>query len=249
MSLRIYTYKITFEEVLYYYYGVHKEKYFNEEYFGTPITHKWMWDFYTPIKQILEIFEYNDTGWKRAQEVEKRLIRPFYNTDPYCLNENIGGFVSLKTISQTGKKLYETKSGMFSRSKEQRKNDCSKGGKLGGKKLYEQGKGLFKLTQEEKIENCRKGGIIMGKKSMELGIGIHNLTKEQRIENGKIYGKVGGKITAEKKARDFSLISPCGEIINAKNLTKFCRDNGLTRSNIQAVLRGDRAHHKGWRTL
>jgi hypothetical protein len=48
MQPRIYVYKITFLEVPYYYYGVHKEKYFNEEYWGSPVTHKWVWDFYTP---------------------------------------------------------------------------------------------------------------------------------------------------------------------------------------------------------
>ena len=52
-SPRIYTYKITFEEVPYYYYGVHKEKRFNEEYWGSPHTNKWAWEFYTPKKQIL----------------------------------------------------------------------------------------------------------------------------------------------------------------------------------------------------
>ena len=100
---------------------------------------------------------------------------------------------------------------------------------------------------EEKIENCRKGGIIMGEKSMNLGIGIHRLTREERVENGKIYGKIGGQVVAEKYSRNFSLISPEGKIINTKNLTKFCRDNGLTRSNIQAVLRGERNQHKGWK--
>ena len=103
------------------------------------------------------------------------------------------------------------------------------------------------MTEEEKIENCRKGGIIMGEKSMNLGIGIHRLTREERVENGKIYGKIGGQVVAEKYSRNFSLISPEGKIINTKNLTKFCRDNGLTRSNIQAVLRGERNQHKGWK--
>ena len=51
-SPRIYLYKITFEEVSYYYYGVHKEKRYNEYYMGTPVTHKWVWDFYTPKKHI-----------------------------------------------------------------------------------------------------------------------------------------------------------------------------------------------------
>jgi len=126
-----------------------------------------MWNFYTPKKQILEVFEYNDEGWKKAQEVEKRLIKPFYNIDPYCLNENVGGFVSLKTISETGKKLYETKSGMFGRSEDQLKSDRVKGGKAAGKKLYEEGKGLFNLTKEEKIQNCKKRWNNNGKKIYE----------------------------------------------------------------------------------
>jgi hypothetical protein len=247
MHPRIYTYKITFEEVFYYYYGVKKERYFNEEYWGSPITHKWIWDFYTPKKQILEIFDYTDKGWIEAQEVEKKLIKPFYNIDEWCLNENVGGFVSLSSLSKLGKKLYETKSGMFGRSQEKIKLDCIKGGKVSGERLYESGKGIFGLTQKQIIENAKRGGIITGKKSMELGIGIHKLTKDQRIENGKIYGKLGGQVIAEKKSRDFSLISPEGEIINAKNLNKFCRDNNLIRSNIQAVLRGERNQHKGWR--
>lgn len=96
-SPRIYIYKITFEEVPYYYYGVKKEKYFNEEYWGSPYTNKWCWELYTPKKQILEFFEYNDGGYTRAQEVEKRLISPVLN-DKWCLNENVGGIVSLSII-------------------------------------------------------------------------------------------------------------------------------------------------------
>ena len=57
-SPRIYLYKITFEEVPYYYYGVKKEKYFNEEYWGSPYTNKWCWELYTPKKQILQFFDF-----------------------------------------------------------------------------------------------------------------------------------------------------------------------------------------------
>ena len=246
-SPRIYLYKITFEEVPYYYYGVKKEKKFNEYYMGSPITHKWCWEFYTPKKQILQFFEYNDKGWIQAQEVEKRLIKPFYNTDKWCLNENVGGFVSLSSLSKLGTKLYENKLGMFSRTEEQFISDCKKGGKIAGKQVYDSGKGLFKLTEEEKLENCKKGGLIMGKKTKELGIGIHKLTKEERVLNGKKYGGKGGNSTAEKYSRSFSLISPDGELVNGKNLTKFCKEKNLSRSNVQAVLRGDRNQHKGWK--
>ena len=128
-SPRIYLYKITFEEVPYYYYGVHKEKYYNEEYWGTPITHKWCWKFYTPKKQILEVFDYTDESWLEAQEVEKRIIRPFLN-DNWCLNEGCGGKYSSKL--------------------------SSKAGKIGGQKTYELGIGIHAQTPEERRELAKK---------------------------------------------------------------------------------------------
>jgi hypothetical protein len=101
-SPRIYTYKITFEEVPYYYYGIHKEKRFNEKYWGSPKTNKWCWGLYTPKKQILELFEYSNEGWVEAQKVEKRIIRPFYQNDRYCLNKNCGGELAMETLSNGG---------------------------------------------------------------------------------------------------------------------------------------------------
>jgi hypothetical protein len=111
-SPRIYTYKVTFEEIPYWYWGVHKEKKFGELYLGTPKTHKWMWKFYTPKIQILEFFPNTDEGWKEANLVEKRLIKPDINNS-LCLNENCGGHVSLtcarKGVEKLNKKLHEAK--------------------------------------------------------------------------------------------------------------------------------------------
>ena len=98
-SPRIYTYKITFEEVPYYYYGVHKEKKYNEEYWGTPVANKWCWKLYTPKKQILEYFD----CWKKAQEIEGKIIRKFYNNDKWCLNAHVQGIFSLQSKSKAGK--------------------------------------------------------------------------------------------------------------------------------------------------
>jgi hypothetical protein len=177
-SPRIYIYKITFEEVLYYYYGVHKEKKFNEYYMGSPVTHKWMWDFYTPKKQILQFFDFTDEGWLEARKVETRLIRPFYNTDKWCLNESCMGIYSLK--------------------------QASKAGKIGGNKNKELGLGVCGLSFEERSKNGKISGKIGGKnssaKQKELGIGIYSFTFEKRSEIGKIAGKVGGE-----KARKLKL--------------------------------------------
>ena len=103
-SLRIYIYKITFEEVPYYYYGVHKEKRYNEEYWGSPKTNKWCWELYTPKKQILEVFEYSNNGWIQATDIETELIKPFYNNDIWCLNDNCGEIFHWKLAAETGKR-------------------------------------------------------------------------------------------------------------------------------------------------
>lgn len=109
MEPRIYTYKITFKETSHWYWGVHKESKYGEPYFGTPDTHKWMWDFYTPEISILELFPNTAEGWEEAQRVEKRLIKPDLN-ESLCLNENCGGFLSLKSCQKgaqvTLKKLH-----------------------------------------------------------------------------------------------------------------------------------------------
>ena len=86
------------------------------------------------------MFEYSDEGWIEAQEVETRLIRPFFNTDKWCLNENCGGIISLKILRESGKKYGKL------------------AGKLGGKKTYELGLGVHGLTPKQRRENGRKGG-------------------------------------------------------------------------------------------
>jgi hypothetical protein len=109
---RIYTYKITFEEIPHWYWGVHKEKKFGELYLGSPKTHKWMWEFYTPKIQILEFFPNTEEGWEEANRVERRLIKNDLN-NPLCLNEACGGCISLacrrKGVEKLNKKLHEDK--------------------------------------------------------------------------------------------------------------------------------------------
>ena len=183
-SLRIYLYKITFEEVPYYYYGVHKEKKFDEYYVGTPVTHKWCWNFYTPKKQILQLFDYTDEGWIEAQEIEKQLIKPFYNIDKWCLNENVGGYFSLEASRKNGRivglKHKENSTGFCGRTPEQMSED----GRKGGLKIKENGTGIFAQTPEQRSENSRKIGF----KTEEDGTGIFSLTPEQRSEIGRKSG-------------------------------------------------------------
>jgi hypothetical protein len=157
-SPRIYIYKITFEEVLYYYYGVHKEKKFNEYYMGSPVTHKWCWELYTPKKQILELFDFTDEGWIKANLIENRLIKPFYNTDKWCLNESCGGQISLTILKNCGKII--------------------------GKRCKKEKLGIFNMSQEKSDISRKKAHITQ----RQMGIGFYGENKGFKIKNGQKTG-------------------------------------------------------------
>ena len=201
MNLRIYTYKITFDEVPFFYWGIHKESKQNDKYMGSPVTHKWMWDFYTPTIEILELFDYSDAGWEEAREVETRVIKEFLN-DKNCLNEACGGFYSLDSSRKAGKL------GGESRSKEKlpdgRSINAVNAGKKSGKiwtesKINSSRCNLKKATQHQKDNKLqiysnnweyyrRKGRLRrFGVKINGIRIPMKNLS-ETFIEYHLLYG-------------------------------------------------------------
>lgn len=100
---RIYVYKVTFEEIPDWYWGIHKESKYGEFYLGSPTTNKWKWNFYTPELTLLQVFDYSEKGWKEAKLLENRLILPDLN-NPLCLNESAGGIMSLESCREGGRK-------------------------------------------------------------------------------------------------------------------------------------------------
>jgi hypothetical protein len=229
MQPRIYTYKITFEEVPYYYYGSKKEKYYGQEYWGSPVTNKWCWELYTPKKQILEIFDYTDEGYNDCRKVEKRLIKPFID-DKWCLNENYGGFISLDILRETGKKVYENKLGIHSLSKEEVINI----GRMGGTQTKNLKKGIFALSKEQRSLNSKKGICKLTKECRSLGgkkmaeinrqnnTGIYSMTSEEKSKAGK----KGAKTTNSQKWKCLET----GFITSPGNLTQYQRARGIDTS-------------------
>lgn len=142
MEPRIYTYKITFPNQGWWYWGVHKEDKHGEEYNGSSVTHSEKWENFEFEKQILEFFD----DWDEATAVEKRLIRPDLN-NPLCLNENEGGHLSLHSLSKGGKK------------------GGKRGGKVQGRRNVESGH----LDSISTVETRRKGGKIGGRVAVESG--------------------------------------------------------------------------------
>ena len=226
-SPRIYTYKITFEEVPYYYYGSKKEKVFDEEYWGSPVANKWCWELYTPKKQILEIFDYSDEGYIKAQEVEGRLIKPVYNTDKWCLNANCLGVFSLDQRRKAGKiggnKTYELGVGLHSISTEERKEI----GRKSGNKTYKLGIAIFAISPEERI----KINQLVNKTNKINGTGIYSIPKEQQIEYGKNWGKKGSKKTNSQKW----MCLETGYITTSGPLTAYQRARDIDTSKRKRI--------------
>jgi hypothetical protein len=185
---------------------------------GSPYTHKWCWDFYTPQKQILEVFPFTDEGWLEALEIEKRILSPIIN-DIQCLNENVGGNMSLSVFRHIGKNHFKNGTGCFSLSKEersrlskeitkrQRKNKTGlfgmsleekcKNAKKGGLKAFELKKGIFALTEEERKK--------LNQKHKEEKIGIYGMSEERKSEISRKNGKIVGKKCFENKTGLFGL--------------------------------------------
>ena len=128
LTSRFYTYRVTFPGFPWFYYGVHRDN--GKPYFGSPVTHKWIWDFYECEVQILEWFN----SWEEALAVEQRLIRPFLD-HPNCLNEHCGGNLSPAACRRGHSTMRENKIGIFSPDfpNPSTFDSCSSGGKIGGK--------------------------------------------------------------------------------------------------------------------
>jgi hypothetical protein len=172
-SPRIYTYKVTFEEIPHWYWGVHKESKYNDGYMGSPTTHRWMWDFYTPHLQILELFPLSDDGWEEANRVEDRLILPDLN-NPLCLNEGCNGYVSIETARKggeiAGRMNAELKTG-FCNPEYINSESCRESRSKTAKENVRKSRGLFSkdyLTSEKRKETHQK----LGNLTLERQIGI-----------------------------------------------------------------------------
>ena len=191
-----------------------------------------------PEQDIKYFGSFTDKTFKPTQKI---ILKDDYRTREEALDDEIILQQYYKVVENPHfvNKAYQTSTKFcYTLSSEQASEAGKKGGKISGKKMYELRIGIHAQTPEQKIE--------YGKKSHELRIGIHAQTPEQRSENGKIGGKIGGKIIAERTAREFTLVSPTGEVIHGRNLRRFAEENNLHQGHLTSLLNGKRKSHKGY---
>jgi hypothetical protein len=204
---RIYLYKITFEEIPDWYWGIHKESVFGELYLGSPRTHKWKWEFYTPKLQILQLFPFTEGGWKSAMEVESQCIKPDLN-NPLCLNEHCGGHISIQARK--------------------------KGGQIAGASNARNKTGFCGRTPEEMSAQGKKlgdvYGAINGRKNAENKTGFCGRTSDKMTEDSL---KQPREVRVQNGKKSTSQRWQCletGHISNPGGLSNYQRARGIDTS-------------------
>ena len=184
---RYYTYKITFPGFPWFYYGVHKDN--GKPYFGSPKTHKWIWDYYECEVQILEWFD----TMEEAHALEQRLIKTFLN-HPDCLNERCGGNYSEAHQKRAGLLCKEKSKGIFGLTLEEKVLNSRKGGSEAMKSILEkdptfqsrmaQRAGTIAVKTGQLASIQTKENQDLGRKTCKrLGIGVFDLAN--RTKGGK----------------------------------------------------------------
>jgi hypothetical protein len=230
MEPRIYVYKITFEEVPHWYWGIHKESWYGEEYWGTPKTNRRYWEWYTPEKQILQVFDPTEEGWKQANLLEDRLIRPDLN-NPLCLNEGIGGYVSLRVLKDNNKIIHKDK------NSEGKSINAVNAGKLAAKKVF------AKKNKEGKSEHAVRrghlGGTATHARKDENGISLHNIEINKKVHAEKTpEGKSLHSVKCAEKLH--SIKDEDGKSIHAKLMNKKAHERKTPEGKSELAVRNGR---------
>lgn len=66
-------------------------------------------------------------------------------------------------------------------------------------------------------------------------------------EPSNVYLGTNQQNIEEAKAKHYSFISPEGEVVEVYNLRKFCKENGLSASNMCWLAKGKHKSCKGWK--
>jgi hypothetical protein len=239
-----YLYKVEFEGG-FYYTGVRKrttDDPLMDGYFGSPVTNKKKWEEQQPLKTILTLL-WCEEGEQYALESQHQTLCYDLN-DPYCLNEHFGGGFSLETCRKGGgigaKTQVENKIGIHGMTPEERS--------ISAKDIW---KNLPKETQEKMRDSARSAWGNLPEDRKEI------LRKEAKDRSSKDWAdrspeeqfariETWVKAAQEKNACEWEVLSPQGVLFDVSNMSKFCKEMGLTISLMNKVSKGERAHHKGF---
>jgi hypothetical protein len=107
-----------------------------------------------------------------------------------------------------------------------------------------------KENKRKKLAPCREGAREHGLKQKEEGIGIHNpkMTAEERKASS--LNAYRARVEQDNLTRTLEWIVyeiATGRSFKVRNLTRFCRENGLDGADMRNTAYGKLKQHKGWR--
>jgi hypothetical protein len=125
---------------------------------------------------------------------------------------------------------------------------------ISGLKFSEESKRKMSATAKKRLENPHNHPMY-GKKHTEYSKSrmsdsnkIRFSNPEERLRTSKST-RIGmyssGHI--DKISKEITLLSPSGELVTSKNISKFCRDNNLQNGNLYKVINKKIHSHRGWR--
>jgi hypothetical protein len=140
-------------------------------------------------------------------------------------------------------------------------------GEIGGRKVKELCLGIFSLTKEQRREHSKKAGKIGGakggssKSEKKINASRKNLLKASQVfiendtpEKARERGIKGNKSQREKFSKEgrtiaeqkWIITTPEGEILEISNLKKFCREHNLLPNKMCEVAKGKWKQHRGY---
>ena len=99
---------------------------------------------------------------------------------------------------------------------------------------------------KKRISETKKGVPL----SVEHKVALKNAWKSRKPFDAEHYKKISQMNRGVINIKKYEVLSPDGEVyITHRGLTDFCRDRGLSSSNLYKTFTGTRPHHKGWKIL
>lgn len=217
-----YVYLIKFNNEQFYI-GSRKSKVTPEDdtkYWGSPVTYKHLWEDVTleKTKHILKVC----SSFDEMVELEIKLIKEAWNKYPdECLNRCATPTFHPEVIRASVEKRCKN----F--------NIKSPDGEI------IKVKNMSKFCRENSLNIRSISNVVSGKRNHHKGWTLPNT-------NLKEISKNAAKKSAESRSKSFIIKSPNGEILEGRNINKFCKENNLNQGAITELLLKKIKSYKGW---
>lgn len=107
---------------------------------------------------------------------------------------------------------------------------------------------ILEFCPREEVMDAEQRYLDSIRPFLSEGRGYNMEKKAKRVDfpRSKVVAENVKKKIGEKNSRPFEVVNPEGEIVKGKNLTEFCRQNGLDAPLLCAVINKRRRSHKGY---